>query len=865
MHAVHAIVTRCKKSFIRKVLATMQSSISILILAAITVAVVSSQQQLQAYSENKTRHDGQTVLLGGLFPISNNEDNQCQGLRTSAVEALEAMVFAIHTINSNPTLLPKVNLTFDIRDTCSIPNKALERSLSYVQAPAVTSQNTETLAVSGIVGAGFFSLVSMAVASLFRLFQIPQISYGSSASELSDRVRFDYFFRTLPSDAFLARAMADVVNYYDWTYILALHSDDTFGTSGLQVMLENIIDKQNTSRKCVAIQISLPNVGSEDDYDEIVARMNQPWVRNASVALLYGYKRQANGIMRAITKLLTKEPDSPLKDLTWVGCNALLVDEQYHYLVKGMLRMEYKVNMSYAFQRHFTVKTPEYASINPHFRSYWEHRFECSMSEQNGCTNFNLTDYKQRNEISSIIDAVYSFAYAIHGLIEEHCQNHTLCSEILAHRSAGMAVNGTMIRDYLLHNLSFPGLSAEMMQFDSVGNDQSSYVVKTLQKVSANHYEYVPVGTWDPQTLLDINAEIPWNNHNEVPESVCSHPCNNGSFTDYVRDHDCCWSCRLCLGDNSVSTGEECSECLLGYSPNEQRNGCVENAVFYLTWSNPWAVVIVIATSLGIAITISFGVIFIVYYKHKIIKASSRELSAILLVGLTMCYVLPFIFLTKPSVATCTLRRFFAGLSFTICFSALLVKTNRIHRIFNRSPEQLKTKPRFISPHSQIIISSILISVQIIIAILWLAIDHPSITYTYARKITELKCGESSELGLLVTLGYNLLLLILSTYFAFLARRIPENFNEAKFINITLYTIIIIWLAFIPTYLATAKLGSAYQTSSLVIAIILSASTTLCCLFVPKVFLLISEFVKDKIGSTPTVTNEFTKSTGINA
>ena len=205
------------------------------------VTTVYSQQKV-SYSENKVHHDGRTVLLGGLFPISWNEDNECRGLRTTAVEALEAIgVITIRTINQNRTLLPRVNLTFDIQDTCSIPNKALEKTLSFVQGPGstCTEQNTDTmLAVSGVIGAGFFSHVSEAVASLLRLFQVTQISYGSSAAVLSDRVRFDYFFRTLPSDEFLARSMADVVNHFGWTYIMALHSDDTFGRRGLEIMID---------------------------------------------------------------------------------------------------------------------------------------------------------------------------------------------------------------------------------------------------------------------------------------------------------------------------------------------------------------------------------------------------------------------------------------------------------------------------------------------------------------------------------------------------------------------------------------------------------------------------------------------------
>ena len=145
----------------------------------------------------------------------------------------------------------------------------------------------------------FFSHISEAVASLFRLFQIPQISYGSSASVLSDRVRFDYFFRTLTPDCFLDHAMADTVNYFQWAYIIILHSDDTFGTSVIAVIFENIL-LYSTQETHAAIQISLPAAGNAMIFDNAVSQMNQPWVCNASVALLYGYRNQAVGIMDTI-------------------------------------------------------------------------------------------------------------------------------------------------------------------------------------------------------------------------------------------------------------------------------------------------------------------------------------------------------------------------------------------------------------------------------------------------------------------------------------------------------------------------------------------------------------------------------------
>ena len=826
-----------------------------LFLLTATITVVCSQKPPFSYYQNPP--DSQTILLGGLFPLSENINGACGHVSTSAVAAVEAMRFAIGKINANSTLLPNITLAYDIRDTCSIPNQALEQSLSYVHNPSM-QEGTGGIAVSGIVGAGFYSEVSRAVASLFRLFQIPQISYGSSASLLSDRVQYDFFFRTLPSDSYLSRAMADAVAHFKWSYIIALHSDDIFGTSGMEVILKNIRSKGN--RTCIAVKISIP-AGNESDglFDKVVAQMNAPWVNNASVALLYGYKRQTLGIMKAIERLLVHNPDTPLKYLNWVGCEALRIDSKYHYLLHGMIRMEITVKGSQEFQEHFTSLTESNAINRSLFREYLEHAQNCSFSRDT-CGDRSRPEYQQKNEISSIIDAVYAFAYAIHGLIQTHCNNSVLCSEIMVSHLTGTAVNGSMIRDYLLKNLSFPGLTSDSVSFDENGNDKSYYTVKNLQAQSDGTYEYISVGTWTTDTHLAITERVEWHGRKKpFPKSICSQQCKNGFYRVQVSGQsECCWTCTECPGENTVSIGEACSKCDLGYSPNANRSDCIKNQVTYLNWSHPWAIVILFCTCVGMITTMSIMVIYIVFYNNTIVKASSRELSAILLVGLLLCYILPFFFIGKPSPVICAIRRFAVGFSFAICFSPLLVKTNRLHRIFNRAPDKIQTVPKFINPASQVIITFILLSIQVIIAILWLVIQHPDIVYASKGSITELRCNESSNIGLIVSLGYNLLLLILSTYFAFLARKIPENFNEARYINVTLYTIIIIWIAFIPTYFATNHLSTTYHTSSLIIAIVLSATTTLGCLFMPKIYLIIKKKVKEKESKAVTSTNGVT-------
>lgn len=275
--------------------------------------------------------------------------------------------------------------------------------------------------------------------------------------------------------------------------------------------------------------------------------------------------------------------------------------------------------------------------------------------------------------------------------------------------------------------------------------------------------------------------------------------------------------------------------------PNSDKSACREIPVTYFTWSSAWAVVILCLTSIGIIATIFITVIFVVFHRKTVIKASSRELSAFMLTGILLCYAIPFLFVTKPSPAVCGLRRFAIGFCFAIIYAALLVRSNRIHRIFNRPAKQINTPPRFIGSVSQVVIASGLIFVQVLIAAIWLVVERPSTDLKQIdNRTVELRCGENPYFGISISLIYNLLLLSLSMYFAFLTRKVPDNFNEAKYINITLYSLCIIWVGFVPAYYVSVQFGTVYESFFLMLSVISSASATLLCLLVPKVFMIVA-------------------------
>jgi len=79
----------------------------------------------------------------------------------------------------------------------------------------------------------------------------------------------------------------------------------------------------------------------------------------------------------------------------------------------------------------------------------------------------------------------------------------------------------------------------------------------------------------------------------------------------------------------------------------------------------------------------------------------------------------------------------------------------------------------------------------------------PGISYDYDDpKRVILQC-KTQNVHLVMSFAYSGLLAVLCTVYAVKTRKIPENFNEAKFIGFTMYSICIIWIAFFPIYFGT--------------------------------------------------------------
>ncbi|XP_010772553.1 metabotropic glutamate receptor 8-like [Notothenia coriiceps] len=391
------------------------------------------------------------------------------------------------------------------------------------------------------------------------------------------------------------------------------------------------------------------------------------------------------------------------------------------------------------------------------------------------------------------------------------------------------------------------GSAGTPVMFNENGDAPGRYDIFQYQINNRSTAEYKVIGHWTNQLHLTMET-LQWTTgDSSLPVSVCSLPCQTGERKKVVKGVPCCWHCERCEGYHFQASEFTCEICPYEKRPDQNRTSCQPIPIIKLEWSSPWALFPVFISILGIIATTFAIVTFVRYNDTPIVRASGREMSYVLLTGIFLCYIITFPMIAAPDVVVCSFRRIFLGLGMCFSNAALLTKTNRIHRIFEQGKTAV-TAPRFISPASQLVITFSLISVQLLGVLVWFSADPPHTFVDYGEQRTQdpsnargvLKC-DISDLSLICSLGYSILLMVTCTVYAIKTRGVPETFNEAKPIGFTMYTTCIIWLAFIPIFFGTAQSAERMyiQTATLTVSLSLSASVSLGMLYMPKVYIII--------------------------
>ena len=779
------------------------------------------------------------IMLGGLFNVHHPADqpgSQCGEINLRGLGRMQAMIFAIERINNDTSLLSNISLGYDIRDYCENLSKAagLVYKLFTVDSCVNLSQNaTRKKAIISLIGPTK-SNTALFISGFLRMLNVSSISGSATSAELSS-LTYDHFFRTVPSDTFLAKAMVDLVTHFNWSYVAVVGLDDSYGRNGAWAVVSESSSRKNSF--CIALTEFIRHEILNLSISNIVRKLKQ--MDNVKVVILWLYKIY-------LTKFLAEIQRQNLTGRVWI-----LSDATSTQLVEGILESSlgfaFHAFSDSGFKEHLKdilVKLGDNKSFPE--RSFstseiWKRlkNKKCVDRQIEQCSN-DLIVESYSYYVPCTIDAVYATAHAL----DIFSRNFSF-SETKDRLKLQIARSSDVQK--LLGRVNFDGLTGKI-KFDRFGDRGWAYYdIFSFKKVLNGDVESVKmvlIGEWKNskrnKTRLIFHEALNWTTASgRPPKSDCSEQCPPGTRKSFTSP--CCWQCLPCLGGTiSPSAGSKsCSECPIGTMSNQAKTECVALPSTNISYTNITGIVILTFGSLGVVVTLFCMAALCKFWNSPIVKASNRELSLSLLLTILASFSLVYIDVFKTTNTICMIIYPLRYLTYNICLSTLLVKVLLISCAF-RVPIMTSLELTSLPNKAQVGIVIAFLAPLLSVLMPWLLLDPPfNFQHIYPKRYTFNECkAYSSSVGkslFLATCFYIFFQMLVSSVCAFKIRKIPENFSEAKRIAFSMYIFLFSLLCYHPVELS---LNGWYVTVVDCVTTLLSAYGFLCCLFLPKMYIL---------------------------
>ncbi|XP_026580393.1 vomeronasal type-2 receptor 26-like, partial [Pseudonaja textilis] len=486
---------------------------------------------------------------------------------------------------------------------------------------------------------------------------------------------------------------------------------------------------------------------------------------------------------------------------------------------------------------------------------WWETVFGCKIHKpgktppmgRKQCTENekvqNLPNYtferSMTGESYNIYNAVYAVAHALHAMYGSRAQ-----PTMMRFGKRISNVQSWQILAYL-RNVHFNNSAGDDVSFSVDGLGTARYDLLNWVFLPNQSFVPVKVGQVNPEAPpgwdFTIKSDgIVWATKT-IPFARCGkNRCQAGERRRVPEGKQvCCYQCDACPeGTFSNQTdAAHCEPCPEDQYPNKDKDQCIAKKIHFLDYQDTLGYILVFLVLFLSGITSAVLVIFYKHHDTPIVKANNRDLTYILLVSLLLCFLCSFLFIGQPGKLTCLFQQSAFAVLFSLAVSSVLAKTVMVVLAFMATKPGNKTRKLLGKP----LTNSIVIACPLIQAVLcatWLGTSPPFLNLDFHSLIGEtiLECKQGSAVMFYGVLSYLGLLAFVSFTVAFLARKLPDSFNEAKFITFSMLVFCSVWISFLPTYLSTK--GKSMVAVE-IFSILASGAALLACIFSPKCYIIL--------------------------
>ncbi|XP_039180267.1 vomeronasal type-2 receptor 26-like [Crotalus tigris] len=788
---------------------------------------------------------------------------------TQLYQHILSLAFAVKEINENPQILPNFTLGFHIYNSHFIASWTYHASMELFSTQGNFTPNykcdTKNNPVSVIGGPNSEIFINME--AILSIYKVPQFTYGSAA-ELSRKTQIAFYHQMFSNVNRQYRGILQLLLHFQWMWIGILYDNDDNG----ERFLQNVVPMFSQKGICFDFIERFPVITFVDNIDKMVTEgFHMYYVvteSTANVCVIYGdiktmvFIRMFPTILQyenvaemAVNKVFVMSAQMEFTSLPFQK------HENIDFL-HGVLSFAIHSKEILGFQKFLHMRKPilEKEDGNGFIQPFWEEAFKCSFpgstldsQATETCTGVekletllsSVFESRMTAHSYSVYNSVYVVAHALYAMLSLGVKKTARI-----HKGRQILLSQLIWKlNYFVRHVCFNNSVGETLYFNANGELETGFDIINWVIFPNQSFFRVKVGEVQ---LLSSNKEmftisektIMWTHRfNQTrPSSLCNPSCHSGYSKLKQRGKPfCCYHCIPCP-EGKISDHKDmdnCFQCPQDHYPNEEQNFCIIKYVTFLSYEEPLGITFTSFIIIFSLITILVLWLFIKHNDTPIVKANNETITYILLISLLLSFLCALLFIGRPHQWTCLLRQVLFGIIFSISVSSILAKTIIVILAF------MATNPgsRIRKWMGKKLGVSIILScsfIQTIICIVWLSTSPPFLDvdmYSMPKEIV-LMCNEGSTIMFYWVLGFMGFLATISFIVAFRVRKLPDTFNEAKFITFSMLVFSSVWFTFLPTYLS--KKGK-YMVAMEIFSILSSSGGLLACIFFPKCYILIGK------------------------